>query len=69
MITLEQSVARDLPMAKNTENYMRMVKAFSYTDSIEQLNGLAVLYGLDMSYDRADICLALHTVETAKGWH
>lgn len=69
MITLEQSMSRDLPQAKNTENYIRMVKAFSYTDSKEQLNSLAVFYVLDMSYDRADICLALHTVETAKGWH
>ena len=68
-MTLEESIARDLPVAKNADNYNRMVKAFSHADSKEQLAGLAVLYGLDMRYDRADICLALHTVEIAKGWH
>jgi len=68
-MTLEESQARDQPQAKNPDRYDRMVKFFSNAETKEDLQQAALLYVMDMKYDRGDIALALHTVEIFRGWH
>ena len=60
---------RDVAQARNLEAYERMVKVFSCAEENGDLQLLSLMYVADLSYDRADICLALHTVEMARGWH
>lgn len=59
----------DHKQAKNLQDYERMVAVLSRSEDKDQLKQMSLLYILDMNYHRADICLALHTVEMAKGWH
>lgn len=66
---LAHHLVRDRPQAKEVEKYERMVRAFTAAEEKSDLNLLTMMYGYDMSYDRADICLALHTIEMARGWH
>ena len=66
---LEHHQQRDKAQAKNLERYERMVKAFSHAEEKGDLQLLSMMYIADMSYERSDICLALHTVEMARGWH
>ena len=66
---LEKHIQRDQNQAKNLDKYKQMVKMMSVAENKEELGQATMLFMLDMSYDRGDICLALHTVECAKGWH
>jgi hypothetical protein len=66
---LKTHTQRDLPQAKDKEKYKGMVTLFSMAQDKEQLKGLSMWFIMDLSYERADICLALHTVEMARGWH
>jgi hypothetical protein len=66
---LSRHKERDQKQAKNLEAYDRMVKAFSHAEEQGDLQMLSMMYILDLSYERSDICLALHTVEMARGWH
>ena len=67
-MTIEESQAKDQPMAKNVNRYQQMVSLMSNADTKKDLDNIALLFGFDMSYDRGDICLAIHTVERARGW-
>lgn len=53
---------------ENEKQYERMVTAFSVADSKELMEKFALLYVMDRSYSRADICLAMKAVEIEKGW-
>lgn len=66
---LEHNKERDQTQAKDTKRYEGMVKAFSHAEERGDLQMLSMMYILDMSYERTDICLALHTIEMARGWH
>jgi hypothetical protein len=66
---LKQWTERDLPQAKDQEKYKGMVAMFSMAEDKEMLKGFSMWFITDMRYERADICLALHTVEMARGWH
>ena len=66
---LEHHKERDQTQAKNQKAYERMVKAFTHAEEKGDLQMLSMMYILDMTYERSDICLALHTVEMARGWH
>jgi hypothetical protein len=66
---LKRHKERDQLQAKNTEAYNRMVRAFSAAEEKGDLKLLSTMYILDLGYERSDICLALHTVEMARGWH
>lgn len=72
-MTFEQKLGRwterDLPQAKNQQQYKGMVNLFSMAENKNQLKGFSMWFITDLRYERADICLALHTVEMAKGWH
>lgn len=52
----------------NKEKYDRMVKLLSQADSKAELESMSMLYVMDMSFPREDICLALKTIEQEKGW-
>jgi len=54
--------------AKDPEKFDQMVKFLSNTESKEDLVRALLLYVMDLSYDRADICLAEKAVLKAKGW-
>ena len=54
--------------AQDQAKYDRMVKLFSNAETKEDLERMAVLYIVDMSYPRVDIALALKAVEREKGW-
>ena len=54
--------------AKDLDNFRQMRKFFSNAETREELSSAAMLFILDMSYDRADISLALKAVEFDKGW-
>ena len=69
----EEYVARDEDSrcrgaAESPEKYDRMVKLLGNAGSKGELEQMATLYIMDMSYPRADICLALKSVELEKGW-
>lgn len=59
---------RDLPVAKDPHKYEQMVKVFSSTRTPKELSQISMAFIFDLSYERADICLALHTIELARGW-
>jgi len=54
--------------AENPEKYDRMVKFFSRAETKDDLTGASLLYVMDMSFSRADICLALKRIELERGW-
>lgn len=54
--------------AKEPEKFDRMVKLMGATENREDLQTATLLYVLDMSYDRGDICLAEKAVKQSKGW-
>lgn len=64
-----EHLTRDEPQAKNKQQYWQMVEFMRRANTKEELGKVAVIFGLDMSYERADICLAAHTVEMERGWH
>lgn len=66
---LTKQMEKDQNCAKNLDRYKQMVTFFSMAENKAELDQATMLFMLDMSYDRGDICLALHTVECAKGWH
>lgn len=66
---LEHNQELDQKQAKNLDRYKTMVRAMSEVPTEGDLKTLSLMYIVDMSYERSDICLALHTVEMARGWH
>ena len=46
-----------------------MVKQLRLAETHLDLKVIAAAWMMDLSVDRADICLALHDVEIEKGWH
>lgn len=66
---LKHHTQLDLPQAKDQKKYEGMVALFSMSEDKEQLKGFSMWFIMDMRYARSDICLALHTVEMARGWH
>ena len=54
--------------AEQPEKYDRMIKLLSAAETKEDMERVAVLYIMDMSYPRADIALAVKAVERDKGW-
>ena len=50
-------------------NFDTMMKMFSNADSKDELSEMAMLFILDISYERADIALAIHDIEINRGWH
>jgi hypothetical protein len=77
MMNLEKGAELDVPskyfnryspQAKDYGRYAQMIIIFRNAESKEELNNLSILYIMDMSFERADICLALKTVEFEKGW-
>ena len=54
--------------AQDLEKYDQMVTLLSNAQSKEELEGMAVLYIMDMNFPRPDICLALKAIEHEKGW-
>jgi hypothetical protein len=55
--------------AQDAAKYDAMVKLLVNATSKEELERMALLYIVDRSYPRADICLAIKAVELANGWH
>lgn len=45
-----------------------MMKLFSNCESRSDLKAAALLYIMDMSYDRGDISSAIKATEISKGW-
>lgn len=60
--------SRHRAQAQDKTKYDRMVKLLGNAESKEELESMATLYIMDMSYPRADICLAIKAVELANGW-
>jgi hypothetical protein len=53
---------------KSQEKHDCMVKVLSKATSKEEMESIAMMYILDTSYPRADICRAMKTVERQRGW-
>ncbi len=58
-----------LTTAKSREDAIRMANVFRRSDTKKMMEDMAMLYILDLRYDRGDICIAMKIVETEKGWH
>lgn len=54
--------------ATNKDKFDGMLKVLSNATSKDELEKMSMLYVLDMSYPREDICLALKTIEVERGW-
>lgn len=54
---------------KDREKFDAMMKGLSVADSKRELSKMSLMYVLDLSYPRADICLAIHDIEIDRGWH
>jgi hypothetical protein len=59
---------RHAHLAKHCGRWAQMIIMFREATSKEELNRIMSLFMTDMGYERADICLALKTVEFEKGW-
>lgn len=58
-----------LTTAKSREDVIRMANVFRRSDTKKMMEDMAMLYILDLRYERGDICIAMKIVETEKGWH
>ena len=53
---------------QDEERFDRMMTAFAATKTHDEMKLLSWAYIFDLSYPRADICLAMKETEQAKGW-
>ncbi len=58
-----------LSTAKDREAVVRMVNVFRRSDTKKMMEDMALLYILDLRYERGDICIAMKIIETEKSWH
>jgi hypothetical protein len=54
---------------KNREKFDAMCRVLSAAETKTELAQMSLMYIMDMSYERADIALALHNIEIERGWH
>ena len=54
--------------AQDKDGFEQMVKFFRNSQTHSDLERAALLFVFDMSYFRADICLAVTVVERENGW-
>ena len=59
---------RHRAQAEEPEKYDRMVKVFDHADTKDELERMAMLYIMDMSFPRGDIALAVKATESERGW-
>lgn len=59
---------RDTSVAKNADHYNELVGHLLQAGSKREMERLSMPYMMNMEFDRADICLAYHTIEWARGW-
>lgn len=62
-------LTRDEQQAKDKNQYYQMVEFMRRANTKEEMGKVALMFIMDMSYQRADIALAMHTVEMERGWH
>jgi hypothetical protein len=55
-------------IAENTEMFEQLMRAFSATETPDELKTVTFMFLLDLSYSRSDIYVALRRVEKQKGW-
>ncbi len=51
------------------ERKSQMKKFFETAENKDELKSFAMLFILDLKYERSDIASVLHDVEVEKGWH
>lgn len=54
--------------ALNQNKYDQIVKLLSKTLSRAEMEQVSMMFVLDPSFERADICLAMKDIEQKKGW-
>lgn len=54
--------------ASDPERYDLMIRAMRWSETVEELEKLTLLYVLDLSYPRDTIYCAQDAVRRAKGW-
>ena len=54
--------------AKNPWKFTQMVKIMRMAQDEDDLKNISITFIVDLSFERADICLALKCVETERGW-
>lgn len=60
---------RYAPQAKDVWKFTQMVGFFREAETHDEMKRISVMMFIpDLSYERADICLALKVVELEKGW-